>query len=251
MIRLLRLFILLISVQSFGQSEMLEGKILADSLEGFAINIVNYSKAIGTTNDQKGYFKINASVGDSIVFSSVQYQKRAIIVSKQDLEDDLVTIVLFPLVQQLNKVNISNIDLSGYLDKDAEAITVQPFVDNKTLGLPFNDQPQPTLSERRLYTARSGILDLPINYINGKIKKLKRIDKIEKLKKRVHKGEISFNTDFFVDSLKVPENLISDFIYYCSEDQLYKSLLAEEKKLLLLEFFQKKSKDYRVHKEID
>ncbi len=249
--KLLSLVFLIISIPALGQSQMLRGRILGDSLQGYAINIVNYTKEIGTTNDEKGFFKISAAIGDSIVFSSVQYETSSVVIDQSHLENKNVTIILKPIVQQLEKVRISNVELSGYLNKDTHAIEIQPFVDNQLLGLPFSDKPQPTLAERRLYTAKSGIIERPINYLNGKIKKLKRIKEIEDFKSIVNEGEIILNTSFFVDSIGVPENLISDFMYYCAEDDSFESLLHEQKRLLLLEFFQKKSKLYRQHKELD
>ena len=243
--RFITIIFIILYIQGFSQSKELKGKIIADSLQGYAINIVNFTKQIGTTNDAFGYFTIPSSVGDSIVTFTLM-------VDESHLEEkSIVSIRLKPIVQQLEQVRVSDVELSGDLTKDSRAIEILPYVDNRTLGLPFSDKPQPTQSERRLYTARSGVIDLPVNYLNGTIKKLKRIDKIEKLKKQIQKGETSFTTQFFVDSLQVPENLISDFIYYCSEDEFFKDLLKEQKKLLLLEFFQNKSKEYRVHKEMD
>ncbi|PKV49798.1 hypothetical protein ATE84_1836 [Aquimarina sp. MAR_2010_214] len=251
MIRLILFLFLIISLQTFGQSETLQGKIMADSLQGYAINIVNFTKEIGTTNDEQGFFEIPASPGDSIVFSSVQYQIRSIIVKQDQIEDKKITIVLYPIVQQLEQVKISNIELSGNLDKDLGAVELQPFVDNRTLGLPFSDKPQPTKAERRIYTARSGIIDRPINYLSGKLKKLKRIKALEDLDVIVQKGETTFNTTFFIDELKLPEDLITDFMYYCAKDDYFKNLLTNSKRLTLVEFFQNKVISYKEHKELD
>ncbi|GAA4274248.1 hypothetical protein U6A24_14840 [Aquimarina gracilis] len=241
----------IISVQVFGQSQNLKGRIVADSLQGYAINIVNYTKKIGATNDRQGSFEIPATVGDSIIFSSVQYEILSLIVNENYLNNDTLKIVLRSVVQKLEEVKVSNVELSGNLDKDSKNIETQPYVDNKILGLPFSDKPQPTLAERRLYTAKSGIIDGPINYLNGTVKKLKRIKKIEDFKNVVNQGEIILTTSFFVDSLGVPKDLISDFIYYCAEDESYNDLLDDQKRLELFEFFQEKSKSYRIHKEID
>ncbi|EZH72947.1 hypothetical protein ATO12_18170 [Aquimarina atlantica] len=251
MTRLLLFLPLLISLQTFGQSETLQGKITADSLQGYAISIVNFTKEIGTTNDGQGFFEIPASPGDSIVFSSVQYQIRSIIVKQDQLENNKITIVLHPVVQQLEQVKVSTTELSGNLDKDVGIVELQPFVDNKTLGLPFSDKPQPTKAERRIYTARSGIIDRPINYLSGKLKKLKRIKALEDLDAIVQRGETTFNTSFFVEELKLPEDLITDFMYYCAEDEYFADLLENSKRLTLVEFFQKTVKSYKEHKELD
>ncbi len=249
MTRLLLFLFAITSFQTYGQTKTIRGEILADSLQGYAINIVNFTKEIGTTNDEKGFFEIPAAVGDSIVFSSVQYQIKSIIVTQEHFKKDKITIVLFPVIQQLEQVKISNVQLSGRLDKDARIVELQPFVDNQILGLPFSDKPQPTLIERRIYTARSGIIEAPINYLNGTIKKLKRIKALEDLDKLVQQGERTFTVSFFMDELGLPENLISDFMYYCAEDNQYENLLENPERLVLLEFFQEKSKAYKAYKE--
>ncbi|WP_103071116.1 peptidase associated/transthyretin-like domain-containing protein [Aquimarina sediminis] len=251
MAKILQLLFLIISISSFGQSQILKGKIVADSLQGYAINIVNFTKKLGTTNEDNGFFEIPASSGDSIVFSSVQYQIRSIVVSPSQLKEERVRIVLSSVVQQLEQVKISDIKLSGNLNKDVGGVELQPFVDNQILGLPFNDKPQPTLPERRIYTARSGILDLPINYLSGKLKKLKVIKELDDLQRLVYNAETTFNTAFFVDDLAIPEDLITDFMYYCADDDYFKDLLSNSQRLTLLEFFQKKSISYRKLKEID
>ncbi len=251
MTRLLLYLFITISLQTFAQSEVLKGRILAEALQGYAINIVNYTKAIGTTNDEEGFFRLPAAVGDSIVFSSIQYETRSIVVSQNQLQKESVTVVLFPTLEQLEQVKISNIELSGYLDTDINVVELLPYVDNRILDLPFRDKPQPTQIERRIYTAKSGVLDLPINYLNGKLKKLKRIKAIEDLDKIVQKGEIAFNTPFFTQMLKIPKDLVSDFMYYCAEDDYFKNLLESSKRLTLLEFFKQKAIIYKIHKEID
>lgn len=246
------LFLLsLTSIQFFGQSETLKGKIIADSIHGYAINIVNYTKEIGTTNDENGFFEMPASAGDSIVFSSVQYQVRSIVVTSEQIEKQSINIVLYPVVQLLEQVKVSNIELSGNLDKDVDAVELQPFVDNETLGLPFSDKPQPTQIQRKIYTAKSGILDRPINYLNGTLKKLKKIKALEDLQQIVQKGTTTFSMTFFVEELTIPKELITDFMYYCAKDDNFNNLLENSKRLTLLEFFQEKAKSYKKHRELD
>ncbi|MBW1297135.1 hypothetical protein [Aquimarina litoralis] len=253
MIKILPFFILIFFAFhfSFGQNTRLKGTIVADSLQGFAINIVNYTKKIGTTNDQSGFFDIPASANDSIIFSSVQYKVVSIIVSEDDLDKETFKIKLFPVIQKLDQVNVSNVKLSGDITKDAKDIQIKPHIDNRVLGLPVRNIKQPTLEVRRIYTASSGPVDLLLNTLNGRLKKLKKLKELADLESLIEKGERAFDTTFFTEDLGLPENLISDFVYYCSEDEYFENLLENTKRLSLLEFFQKKSKEYKVHKEID
>ncbi len=245
------LFMLLVLPIGFGYAQMLKGRVVADSIQGYAINIVNYSNLKGTTNDENGFFNIPANVGDSVVFSSVQYKAVTLKVSEENLDNENLEIVLSTKVQLLDRVKVSNVELSGYLNDDVGKVELLPYVDNKILGLPFSDKPQPTQIERRIYTAKSGILERPINYLNGTLKKLKRIKALQDLDKVVHQGETSFDTSFFVIALEIPEELVTDFIYYCAEDDYFKDLLANSKKLSLMDFFKGKAVLYREHKELD
>ncbi len=244
-------FLFFIPIFFFGQSQKLKGRIVADSLEGFAINIVNYTKKIGGTNSSAGYFEIESSPNDSIIFSSVQYEVISIKVKEEDLKNDSFTILLNPIVRKLDQIRISNVSLSGNIDKDAKGIQIKPFVTNKTLGLPFKEREPLTQVERRIYSARTGILDLPINYLNGKLKKLRKAKEIEDLNTVVKRGRQTFNTSFFVEALGIPRNLIDDFMYYCAEDTYFEGLLENTKRLPLLEFFEQKAISYKVSKGIN
>jgi len=130
------IFFLLVVANAFGQSQKLKGRIIADSLDGFAINIVNFTKKIGTTNDANGYFEIPASIRDSIIFSSVQYEITSILISGNDLENENFQITLDPIINILDQVRVNNVNLSGDIHKDTKEIEVSPFIDNSVLGLP-------------------------------------------------------------------------------------------------------------------
>ncbi len=245
--KLLGLFFLL-ALQSFGQSQLLKGKIVVDSLQGVAINIVNLDKGIGTVNDEMGYFEIKVSIGDHLYFSSVQFEAYEKEVKEADLKKEEVKIVLLPKVNELEEVTISNIKLTGNLDKDVLSVKPKPFLQAMDLGLPQSKKKPLTQAQRRLYTARSsnGLvpLDLVINMISGRLKKLKKMRELEILDQKVYQGEHAFDSLFFTKELKIPEELITDFVYYCTDDVHYSKLLSRDKKLNLLEFFQEKAAHY-------
>ena len=242
---------LLIQNLFFGQTEYLRGEILADSLQGYAINIVNFTQKLGTTNDESGYFTIPAAINDSIIFSSVQYEIKTIVINEEHL-NGIQKFYLYPIIEQLPEVNISNITLSGDIEKDSKNVEIKPFVNNQNLGLPYKDIEQPTQEERRLYTAMSSSgfvsVDYIINLISGKIKKLKRNKRISDYEETVKKGTEAFVERFFVEDLEIPEDLIEDFIYFSSEDEKFKALLQLSSKLDLLEFLQTKAAEYKKHK---
>ena len=181
----------------------------------------------------------------------MQYEIKTIVVSEGHLKG-IQKFYLYPIVEQLPEVNISNITLSGNIEKDSKNVEIKPFVNNQNLGLPYKDIEQPTQEERRLYTAMSSSgfvsVDYIINLISGKIKKLKRNKRISDYEETVKKGTEAFVERFFVEDLEIPEDLIEDFIYFSSEDEKFKALLQPSSKLDLLEFLQTKAVEYKKHK---
>ncbi|WP_373057036.1 hypothetical protein [Zunongwangia sp. H14] len=245
---LLLAFLFIISFSAFSQETIqLKGKIINDSLEGSFINIINKSLKTGTINSSSGEFTIKVRQKDTLVFSSIQYEKLEVPVSPLIYQSGYLEVKLVTGVNQLDEVKISNITLSGALGADIgnmDTYSVSGF------GIPnLNKQPM-TAAERRLHSASSwnpGVtgsggavgLDPLLNAISGRTKKLKKIVANEKLQSIVEQGMDAFPVDFFVEDLKIPEDEIVNFVYYCAENHQLKYLLEEEKRLDLLEFYQK------------
>lgn len=251
------IFLFFLSFSCFSQErELLKGKILADSLDGAAINILNLSSGMGTTNDTAGNFEILARVEDTLVFSSVQYETRQIVISEELLKKAFLGIMLKEKLNELDAVSISNISLDGNLHTDLDKIYTFTQAD---IGFPMSDVPKPTSIERKLHTA-SGIqkdskenppgmvnisLDGILNRMNGRTAMLEKAAANEDLSQLVDKGVASMPVIFFVEDLQVPEEYIRDFIYYCARNSRFASLLPDHKKFELIEYFQLKAPGFR------
>ncbi|UZO80798.1 hypothetical protein NBT05_17895 [Aquimarina sp. ERC-38] len=230
------------------QAQEIEGRIIADQLQGYAINIINLTQNLGTTNDAFGNFTIPVKVGDSVIFSSVQYEQKIVVINQADFRKQNLIVQLTTQTQELEPVTISNISLSGRLDKDVRGITSAPVLTAKNLGLPYRTKKEKTPAERKLYTATtsaSGIpLDLIINLLNGKIKMIKKLIEIEKTEARIAKTKQVLSLRLLSEGLGIPIDSVDDFLYFCEEDALYKKYIKEEQTYQLFEFLQEKAKDY-------
>lgn len=251
-------WILVLSCLCFSASgqerSTLKGKILTHDGEIYSINIINLSSEMGTTNDGKGEFEIPVAVNDTLLFSSVQYEPHEVIVTDEVLKRAFLTVLLVEKIDELKEVNISDIKLSGNLNTDLENI---PTLTQADLGFPMSDVPRPTSIERKLITASNVSttskynppgnlnvsLDGIINRLNGKTAMLQKAAANEDRAQAVDAGVAALPTSFFED-LSIPENRIRDFVHYCAEDGNYYRLLAETKRLELVEFFQKKAPQF-------
>lgn len=249
------LIFLLISSFTWAQEENFSGKIIADSIAYREVNVVNLNSKQGTVNLKNGYFEISAKAGDIIFFSSLQYEPYQITVTAEDFKNEK-KIYLLPLINELEEVKVSNINLTGLLSKDVEAIETQPYLDASNFGLPVVKN-RSTLAQRRVYTATTsggGIvpLDPIINYFSGRLAMVYRQRDYEIEKSLMEKAYYIFPLDFYTQELQVPENLVEDFLYYCATFKPFPDLIVKEMQTLdLVQFLKQKSVDYIKLKEIN
>lgn len=220
---------------------LLKGHIQADSLEGSSINIVNLSKEIGTTNNSRGQFEIEAEEGDTLLFSSVQYEIREIVISKEVIEKGFLDVELFYMMNELDEVKISNINLSGNLAGDLS--NIETF-DQASVGFPMSSKPRLTSIERKTYTAASASFDLILNMLNGRLKMLKKMQENIDYENLIDLGVDLFPAEFFPEYLHIAKENIRVFIYYCEKDPRFKKLLMKREALELIEFYTEKAEAF-------
>lgn len=252
--RHLPVFIILFFINFFAvsqESKLLQGQILTDSILPANIHVVNLSLKEGVTSDQAGRFYIRARPDDSLLFSSVQFQNRVIRVKKEQFEAGEMQVRLFLARNELDEVRISDLKLSGVLDKDVGRIEI---FDRTKFGIPYARK-GPTQTERKLYTATTspgGIpLDLLLNTINGKIKMLKKVKANDELSAAVNKALDRFGREFFESELEIPEAEVVNFIYYCARDQNFSIFLNSENDLGLIDLFKEELEPFREMRQLN
>lgn len=202
---------------------------------------------MGALSNAEGKYEISVHVGDTLFFSSLQYEPHRMVISSRVIQQNRTLVYLYPLVNKLEEVTLSNSDLTGNLTKDAAKFDTYYF-DYKKYGL-STPLPQPTVAQRRLYTATTGgggsamSLDPIINYFSGRLTMLKCQCKYEVEKDWLSKGKRAMGTVFFTKELKLPKEYVDDFLYFCLKDPLYKTLVLKDY-FKLIAFFQHKKVDY-------
>ena len=209
----------------------------------------------GTTSDTSGNFQIYARVGDQLLFSSVQFEKREISISQADFNSGKIEIRLYPARNELDEINITDLKLSGYLDSDLPKIK---YFDREKYGIPYPEK-RLTQTERRLYTANANItsrwqyigvllggvpLDVIMNDINGRTKYLKKLNQQDKLQLRVQNGIDVLGHSFFITEFKIPENEIENFVYYAARYPEFQEILESGNRLDLIEYYKSKIQDF-------
>ncbi|GAA4111616.1 hypothetical protein GCM10022393_09480 [Aquimarina addita] len=223
------------------ETQMLKGHIIADTLPLEFINIVNSTLGIGTINNKSGYFEIKARVGDTIAFSSVQFQLETYVVRQKDLNEGNLEVYLQPSVNELEEVHISQYSLSGNIQKDLMTIPREEYhfslwtaTELKKMGVTRPDDSQSPVINSAIPSSNlasvSVDLEKLIDLFSGAFKKRKK-----EVEKGIHVTDF-YNETFFTNQLNIPETEFYNFIDYLQEETGIKFMLQRGNGLRILEF---------------
>ena len=242
------LLLMVSSIQLQAQErQLISGRIITDSIQDkTGVHVINMNAEKGTTTDDAGNFQIVAKLGDSIYFSSVQFENENVIVTAKHLEKGLYK-QLMRKFNELDEIQIDDIKLSGVLSED---VTRMPKSIYEKYGMPF---PKPRRSSLQL-AVQNNVNDpvtAVLNYFNGKTEQLEKAHENNKKTIYVNKGLLLMGEAYFVNGLDLPRDEITNFLYYCSEDENYKKLLDQEKAFALMEIFASKIEAFKKLRELD
>ncbi|MEO8254410.1 MAG: hypothetical protein ABI554_08470 [Flavobacterium sp.] len=213
---------ILFSVAVFSQSNTifaLNGKISSyvSNLEG--VYVINLKTEQNVFTDENGAFFIKAAVGDTLVFSGLQFKRKEVALCLEDFEKKLLVVHLNAMVNELNEVVIRN-----YSGINAVSLGIIPFGQKKY-----------TPAERKYATAASSKMnpqgfDPILNLISGRSKMLKKEMAVEKKELYIASLEKMFDQDHFVSRLHLPLDYISGFKYYVVDNQQFTKVLEMKNK---------------------
>jgi len=225
------------------------GTIVADSIAEIQVNIVNYNNGQGTVNDSSGKFSIRAQEGDKVIFSSIKYEPYKVEVTQEMLEKENQQILLFLMVNELEEVSISALELTGDLLADANNMKLEPSLSARDLGLPVRTAPRLTVEERRLYTAAfGGPIGVLVDVLSGRMEMLKRQKEYADLEQLIYQSKNLVPHNFFKETLNIDQTWIDDFLYFCSNQKNFKATVNKNDHFLMIEFFQQQVAPYHQFK---
>ncbi|WP_255512753.1 hypothetical protein [Flavobacterium sp. GT3R68] len=221
------IYVFLLSQIAIGQrlnEKWIHGKILADSSSVEKIDVVNLANEKVTMTNKAGEFFILAQLDDVLVFSGIHLEFKRMLVDEDDMKSDIVIVKMVPKINELNEVIVR---------RDAsEGRSIIPGI--KTY----------TPAERKLYTAQSGLLDAPINWISGRTAMLKKEVVVERKERLIAKVEYLYQDTYYTETLKIPLNYIRDFQYYIIEDAPFVAALKAKNKTMMLFLISKLAVNY-------
>jgi len=237
------LFLLVFNIASSQQID-LEGKVTNDfDIEG--IHILNKTSKYNTVTNEFGEFAIRVQLQDTIIFSSVKYEIKELIVTDAIYNKKSINIKLNELVNKLDEVLIGN-TLTGNLSTDLKNIKVDETFNFDDVGIPgFKGEP-----EEKIVPLAAAAFPLSVNiealykHIGGYYKKLKIKRKWTKENLTVVNIIDDYGFNFFEDAYSIPTNRLYDFLLFCIETTTLNSDYNRQNFAGVLEIFNQKSKLY-------
>lgn len=223
----LLLFCQIVFCQNNDRKEI-RGVIRADSTLIEGVNIVNETAQKSTRSDENGRFTLFLKEGDFVVFSAVNLVTLRKRIASVDLEKSVLNI----------QMQLESIPLEEVVVKEETKITAE------NLGIIPYGQKKYTVAERRLATARSGLLDRPLNWMSGRTAMLKKELAVSEKEQLMAKLEYLFEEKYYVETLKIRKDYIRDFQLYCVNNNDFASSLKTKNKTLSKFYIISLAKEY-------
>ncbi|MCF6296946.1 MAG: carboxypeptidase-like regulatory domain-containing protein [Flavobacteriaceae bacterium] len=251
-------FLFVIKIQAQDNRHPIHGFVTNDSLPIENVHIINKTTSKGTISNYNGKFNISVKENDTLIFSSIQYKTKWIIVNNQQLKNKSLKIILFQKTNNLPEVIVKNMakslglpnadktplnklerNLNAYSQKSAPLV----FLDALLLG--------PILNNIPFVKQRKGGIDDIYNIISGNRKrdqKLKKLidedQELETNQKYIQNIRNHFQDDFFINTLHIPKEKINLFIDYCLPKNII-YLFNKKRHVEVVNIFIKESEDFK------
>lgn len=236
------LFLLLGQI-SFCQTEtrkILNGQVRNDLVPVENVIVFNVNLNTGTVVNQYGSFEIMAKVNDTLVFSSLSFKSRKIVLSENEFIAPRLIVKLEVFTNELAEVLIrAKKDLNPIEGNSQKYVDIEFFDDEKSS--PKNRTMPPVgaiengMDFVRIYKDVLGVL---------RKKNPKKTD----FYKETSFSEFAMNKlnySFFSNTLGLKDDEIKLFLIYCENDSKSRELMNPNEEFKLMDFFITKNDEYK------
>ena len=220
---------------------------MVDSLGIKDVHIINKTTSKGTFTKDKGTFEIPVSLGDILYISHINYSKKEIIITRENIASKKIIISINDKTYALEEVILKKKVSPFYLDPQ---IIPTSRITQVQLKLPYaNVKP---IEDKSTLRAESGVainIVSFINSINGKRKKERELKKAKLSDQRIDRLRAKFSNSFFHHHLKIKKGYINQFLEYSVARGVFQ-LPEKENIIQLTDFLIQTSKTF-THQKIN
>lgn len=218
----------------------LKGQVRNDLVPVENVVVFNVNSKTGTIVNSYGFFTIMAKVNDTLVFSSLAFKSKRIVLSEKE----------FIVPQFVVKMDIFTNELAEVLilaKKEVNPISggTQKYVDIQY----FDDERS---SPKNMTMPRDASIEMGMDFVRiyKDILKILRKNNPEKVDfyKDTSFSELALeriNYSFFANTLKLKDDEIKLFLVFCENDPKSRTLMAPTDEFQLIDFLISKNKEYK------
>lgn len=216
------------------------GRIVNDSIKLENVVVFNVNSKTGILIGSNGFFSILAKVNDTLVFSSLTFKSKKIVLSEREISAPILRVKLDAFTNLLGEVIVPPKKIIKPLSTNTQAIVDKPYFDDEKSSPKNRTMPSDGTIENgtnfvRLYKDVIKILrkNNPeiIDFTQNK-------SFTEVVLKRI-------GYDFFSNTLLLNDDEIRLFLIFCENDPKSKTLLRPENEFQLIDFLVTKNKEYK------
>lgn len=197
--------------------KIIVGTVVCDGRKLEGISVINCMNKMMAVTDKEGCFSIQAKEGDILNLSGIDYKYLKKYVYRHEYKSGTMEVDMI-----FNSVELDEVIINKNADITAE-----------NLGIIPRGQIKFTPQERKLYSSSGGIFGL-YSIISGEKEMLKKNVEAEKKEILMKKLEYMFAVKYYTKTLKIPEDHIKGFQYYCVENSEFAASLKGKNKSMTM-----------------
>lgn len=218
----------------------IKGQVRNDLIPVENVIVFNANSKVGVVVNQYGNFEISAQVKDTLVFSSLAFKSKKIILTETEFIVPLLIVNLEVFTNELAEVIVlSQKELNPVFGNTQAIVDRQYFDDEKSSPKNRTMLPDGTIENGidfvRVY---KDIIKALRKNNPGKTDFYEDTSFSELVVKRV-------NYSFFANTLKLDDNEIKLFLVFCENDPKSRTLMNPKDEFQLIDFLIAKNKEYK------
>ena len=236
------IFLLLVSNLVFSQDERtwIRGKVLYKNINVVSANVVNNTSGQATITNEDGEFEMKVRLNDRLVFSSVLYEIRSTTINKDILQKSRLVIDVNEKVTILDEVVVGPENTEKFLDLKKEEFKRVDYIADKSTRI-------------KNEILKAGTFNNGLNFINLYKAIAKSSNKVELDKKNINSLKYKpsdlirevYDDSFFVTTLGIKKDNISEFLLYCNDRFPSKVLFKKSNEFQLIDFLINQSEKFK------
>lgn len=231
-------FLIVVASQAcWSQSQdrsVFNGKVVSNTSDLEGIYVINAQTEETVMTNSSGSFSISAKENDVLVFSSISFKEKRVLLKQEDFSSLNFTVSLSMVMYQLQEVVVRRYD-----NINAESLGIIPMGQKKYTAAERKLQTATALNptanndstaEGSLMAGGSISADPLLNFFSGRTAMLKKEVAVEKKEFFMRLLENMFSLDHFIDRLKIPADYVKGFEYYAIENDKFTVILNSKNK---------------------